>query len=57
MILVAEVKDPAFLEVVPIEQQIVCPTCGAFISTLTSAARVVTYAVSGEASRDEGSST
>jgi ribosomal protein S27AE len=42
-ILVTEIEDPDSKICSPVEQEIVCPQCGGFISALTSLKRVVTY--------------
>jgi len=41
--LVTEIEDPDSKIFSPVEQEIVCPQCGGFISALMSLKRVVTY--------------
>ena len=38
-----EIEGPASDSCMPVEQQIVCPQCGGFISTLISVKRVLAY--------------
>jgi len=42
-VMVAEIEDPDSNIITPLEQEIVCPQCGGFISALMSLKRVVTY--------------
>lgn len=42
-VLVAEIEDPDSMIFSPVEQEVVCPQCGGFISAMMSLKRVVTY--------------